>query len=260
MRTALSSESVEDYLKAIYDLNERGQPAKNTELARRLRVSPPSVTQMMKRLADEGLVNYEPYRGATLTGKGTARAQKVVRKHRLLERFLHDFLGLRRERVHEEACRLEHSLSDEAAAALCKALNKPETGFNDDPIPPCTLDVANCDQCAEAREREGDGSKLITQLSNLKPGEEGVVAFIRGGTMACQRLLDMGLTRGTKIHIMNAAPFRGPIEVSVRGSILALGRRLAGHVFVEIENDSAAHRRIHPQGPKHGRERRGWRR
>ncbi|MCW3991654.1 MAG: metal-dependent transcriptional regulator [Candidatus Bathyarchaeota archaeon] len=257
----MSSDSVEEYLEAIYAFNERGEPAKNTELARRLKVSPPSVTQMMKRLAEEGLVEYKPYRGATLTGKGTALAQKVVRKHRLLERFLHDFLGLRRNRVHEEACRLEHSLSDETAAALCKALNNPETCPDDgNPIPPCILDVAECEQCTEAREREGRSFKLVTQLSNLKPGEEGVVAFIRGGTMASQRLLDMGLTLRTRVRVLNAAPFRGPIEVAVRSSTLALGRRLAGHIFVEIEDDSPAHGRIHPHGPHHGRERRGWRR
>lgn len=70
---------------------------------------------MIKRLADDGLVEYQPYRGAMLTVKGVALAQKVVRKHRLLERFLHDFLGLKKNKVHNEACRLEHSLSDEAA-------------------------------------------------------------------------------------------------------------------------------------------------
>jgi len=257
----LSSESVEEYLEAIYAFNERGEPAKNTELARRLKVSPPSVTQMMKRLADEGLIEYEPYKGATLTGKGMAHAQKVVRKHRLLERFLHDFLGLGRDRVHEEACKMEHSLSDETAAALCKALDVPETCPDDgNPIPPCILGVAECDQCAVAREKEGDPFRLVTQLSNLKPGEEGIIAFIRGGTMACQRLLDMGLTLGTRLRVLNAAPFRGPIEVSIRGSTLALGRMLAGHVFVEIDDGNPAYERIHPHGPHHGRERRGWER
>ncbi|MFQ6053139.1 MAG: DtxR family transcriptional regulator [Candidatus Bathyarchaeia archaeon] len=257
----MSSASVEEYLEAIYTFNEKGEPAKTTELAKRLTVSPPSVTQMVKKLADEGLVEYEPYKGATLTGRGAALAQKIVRKHRLLERFLHDFLGLRRNRVHEEACRLEHDLSDETAAALCKVLDKPETCPDDgNPIPPCVLDVEDCGQCAEARTAEEGVSKLITQLSNLKPGEEGVVAFIRGGTTACQRIMDMGLTRGTRVRVVNAAPFRGPIEVSVRGSTLALGRRLAGHVFLEIEDDHPAVQRIHPHGPHHGRERRGWRR
>jgi len=254
----LSSDSVEEYLEAVYSFNEKGVAAKNSDLAERLGVTPPSVTQMVKRLADEGLVEYEPYKGVRLTGKGMALAQRVVRKHRLLERFLHDFLGLRKNRVHEEACKLEHSLSDEATAALCKALDVPETCPDDgNPIPPCTLDVDDCEQCIKAREK--GVYKLLTQLSNLKPGEEGRVAFIKGGTTAYQRLLDMGLTRGTKVIMVNTAPFHGPVEVSVRGSSLALGRGLARHVFVEIEDDHPAHRRIHPHGPHHGRERRRWR-
>ena len=112
----MSGNSVEEYLEAIYSFNEKGQLAKNSELAKRLKVAPPSVTQMVQKLAEEGLVEYEPYRGALLTGKGTALAQKVVRKHRLLERFLHDFLGIGLDKVHDEACRMEHGLSDEAAA------------------------------------------------------------------------------------------------------------------------------------------------
>lgn len=253
----MSGDSVEEYLEAIYSFNEKGEPAKNNELARKLRVAPPSVTQMIKKLADEGLVEYEPYKGATLTGKGMALAQKVVRKHRLLERFLHDFLGLRKEKIHDEACKLEHSLSDEAAAALCKALDQPDTCPDDEnPIPPCPLDVSDCDQCAAVMEKEGS-FKLLTELSNLKPGEEGEVAFIKGGTVACQRLMDMGLTPGTRVRVLNAAPFRGPVEVEVRGSALALGRGLAAHVFVEIDAEPFEER-FHPHGPHHRRERRGW--
>jgi DtxR family Mn-dependent transcriptional regulator len=129
---------------------------------------------------------------------------------------------------------MEHSLSDDAAAALCKILDVPEECPDDKKIiPPCPLDVTNCDECEEVRE---DSPNLLTELSNLKPGEKGHVAFIRGGKKACQRLLDMGLTKGAKIRVLNAAPFKGPIEVSVRGSSLAIGRGLASHVFVEINN------------------------
>jgi DtxR family Mn-dependent transcriptional regulator len=251
------SESVEEYLEAIHIFNEKGKPAKTTDLAKRLRVAPPSVTQMVKRLSEDGFIEYEPYKGAILTGKGMAFAQKVVRKHRLLERFLYDFLGLKKEKIHEEACKLEHSLSDEAAAALCKALSEPETCPDDENIvPPCTFNVADCEQCA--LEREKGGLRLVTQLSNLRPGEEAVIAFVRGGKAACQRLLDMGLTCGTRVRVVNAAPFSGPIEVSVRGTNLAVGRGLAGQVFVEIEENHPMRRRIHPHGPHHGQERTEW--
>ena len=244
----MSSHSVEEYLEAIYSFNEKGELAKNKELAKKLKVAPPSVTQMIKKLAAEGLVEHKPYKGVALTGRGMALAQKVVRKHRLLERFLHDFLGLNRDKVHDEACRMEHTLSDEAALALCKALDSPETCPDDEkPIPPCPLNVEDCDECASARE---DGSlMLLTELSNLKPGERGRVAFVRGGTRACQRLLDMGLTNGTEVTVVNAAPFNGPIEISVRETTLALGRGLAEKVFVEMENGRLE--RAHPHGPHH---------
>ncbi|MBA7479739.1 HTH-type transcriptional regulator MntR [subsurface metagenome] len=246
----LSSESVEEYLEAIYSFNEKGKLARTTALSKKLKVTPPSVTQMIKKLADEGLVEYEPYKGAMLTGRGMAHAQKVVRKHRLLERFLHDFLGLSRNKVHDEACRMEHGLSDEAAAALCKALDKPETCPDDEKIiPPCPLDVSDCDDCAAVRE---EGSlKLLTQLSNLKPGEEGIIAFIRAGNRAYQRLLDMGLTKGTRVRVLNSAPFQGPIGIEIRGSNLALGRGLAGHVFIEIQEEKLTQDRSHPHGPHH---------
>ncbi|MBA7674853.1 HTH-type transcriptional regulator MntR [subsurface metagenome] len=241
---------MEEYLEAIYGFNEKGKLARTTALSKKLKVSPPSVTQMIKKLADEGLVEYEPYKGAMLTGRGMAHAQKVVRKHRLLERFLHDFLGLSKNKVHKEACRMEHGLSDEAAAALCKALDKPEKCPDDEKsIPPCPLDVSDCDDCAAVRE---EGSlKLLTQLSNLKPGEEGFVAFIRAGNRAYQRLLDMGLTKGTKVLVLNSAPFHGPMGIEVRGSNLALGRGLAGHVFIEINNEKLTKERPHPHGPHH---------
>ena len=246
----MSSDSLEEYLEAIYSFNERGELAKNSELARRLKVAPPSVTQMVQRLANEGYVDYTPYKGTVLTGKGMAVAQNVVRKHRLLERFLHDTLGFETHRVHDEACRMEHSLSDEAAVALCRVLDNPETCPDDEKtLPPCPLDVENCDECDAARP---EGSlKLMTELSNLKPGERGKVTFIRAGTTACQRLLDMGLTRGTEVTVLNSAPFNGPIEVSVRDSSLALGRGLASRVFVEVLNGILPEDRAHPHGPHH---------
>ena len=247
----MSSESVEEYLEAIYSFNEKGEPAKNQQLSEKLRVSPPSVTQMIQRLAQEGLVDYEPYNGTTLTGKGMALAQKVVRKHRLIERLLHDVLKIPQEKIHLEACKLEHGLSDETAAALCKALNNPEFCPDEDPIPVCNLNVENCSQCEVARISEGEEFPLITQLSNLKPGEEAEVSFFRGGRHSCQRIMDMGLTPGAKIKVTAAAPFKGPIEVEVRNTNVALGRGLASQVFVKVEDEDQAWKREHPHGPHH---------
>ena len=246
----LSSESVEEYLEAIYNFNEKGELAKNQDLAEKLRVSPPSVTQMIQRLAEEGLVAYEPYKGTHLTGKGMALAQKVVRKHRLLEVFLYENLKLPREKVHEQACKMEHSITDETAAALCKALDRPERCIDDDPIPECSLVVDSCEECEAARSKSKD-HPLITQLSHLKPGEGGTVAFLRGGRQSSQRILDMGLTPGTYFKMVNAAPFHGPVEIEVRGTSLALGRKLASQVYVEVEDKDESWKRPHPHGPHH---------
>jgi len=246
------SHSVEEYIEAIYFFNEKRELAKTTDLAKRLNVSPPSVTQMIKRLADEGLVEYQPYKGAALTGLGIALAQKVVRKHRLLERFFHDILGMAKEKVHNEACRMEHSLSDEAAIALCRTLDNPATCPDDSmALPACTLDVADCEECLT--ERPEASTFLLTELSHLKPGESGKVAFIRAGTNAYQRLLDMGLTKGTVVEVINAAPFQGPLELSLRGATLALGRGLAARVFVEVLNGDLEMPPTHPHGPYHSK-------
>ena len=134
----LSSASVEEYLEAIYSLNEKGELAKNQDLSEKLKVSPPSVTQMIQRLAHEGLVLYEPYKGTQLTGKGMALAQKVVRKHRLLEVFLHDTLKLPMDKVHEQACKMAQAFwaktntlgtpqctSYQTSPSACGALNGP---------------------------------------------------------------------------------------------------------------------------------------
>jgi Fe2+ transport system protein FeoA len=143
---------------------------------------------------------------------------------------------------------MEHSLSDEAALALCRALDNPETCPDDGKsIPPCPLDIDDCEVCEAMK--EDHSQKLLTELSNLKPGEEGVVALIRGGTSACKRLQDMGLTKGTEVSVVNAAPFNGPIELSVRGTTLALGRGLAGKVLIELKNGQLE--RFHPHGPHH---------
>ncbi len=249
----MSTESVEEYLEAIHAFNEKGEPAKTTELAERLSVSAPSVTEMLKRLADDSLVEYEPYKGATLTGKGMAYAERIVRKHRLLERFLHDSLGIKTEKVHDEACRLEHSLSEDVADAMCRALDQPTTCPDDhNPIPPCSLEVKDCDDCVAARKKANDHPRLVTQLSNLRTGDEAIVAFVRAGNGVCNRLVDMGLTQGTQVRVVNIAPFKGPVEIAVRDTTLALGRSLASSVFVEIREGKAPMHAA-PPGPHTGR-------
>lgn len=232
----MPSRSVQDYLQAIYYFNEKGLPARNSEIASRINVSPPSVTEMLKKLEKEDYLTYTPYRGVFLTEKGWSAAERIVRKHRLLERFLTDILGLNREKVHEQACKLEHGLTNEAEEALCRVLDHPDTSPDDSRvIPPCSKDVSSCLECTDnmsGRRRIRRGRELVP-LTSLKIGEEGVITFIRAGRAAVQRLMDMGLTQGTSVKILTTALFSGPLEIMVRGAKLAIGWGLANRVFVK---------------------------
>lgn len=223
----ITRERIEEYLEALYKLREEGRQAKTTDIASRLKVSAASVTEMLKKLADSGYVKHESYRGVTLTEKGLKAAGKITRKHRLLERFLHDILNIRVRDVHGQACKMEHALSEDAEKALCRLLSNPQNCPDDNKaIPPCDRPFADCEKCI---------GQEIMPLMDLRVGQKGIVALIRGGRGMIQRLTDMGLTPGTEIKILKSAPFHGPIEICVRGSNLAIGRGVAMKIFVEAK-------------------------
>lgn len=235
----MESENVQEYLEAIYTINEEGKSAETVELAKMLNVAPPSVTEMLKRLAEEGYLTYQPYQGAKLTESGLRVAVKIKRKHGILERFLYDVLNLRSDEAHQQACLMEHSLSDKAEIALCRFLGKPEKSLsNDEPIPPCDVNVSSCVECGETALNDiNQRNRRPKALTSLKRGQVGFIAFIRGGRRGVKRLSDLGLTVGAQVTLLNSAPFGGPVEVSVRGSKLAIGRGLANKVFVETNDD-----------------------
>jgi DtxR family Mn-dependent transcriptional regulator len=123
----MEQKSTQDYLKAIYNLTKNGDLVSTSEISQKLEVAPASVTEMLKKLSDDDYIKYEPYKGSILTIKGLREAQKVTRKHRLLERFLADTLHIGKEQVHKQACQMEHTLSDEAEESLCRMLKHPGT-------------------------------------------------------------------------------------------------------------------------------------
>jgi DtxR family transcriptional regulator, Mn-dependent transcriptional regulator len=231
------SNSTEEYLEAIYNLKQNGETATTSAIARRLQIAPASATEMLKKLADEEYVNYSPYQGVTLTSKGLGIGERVTRKHRLLERFLHDTLKIGKDKVHAEACAMEHSLSDEAERALCQALKVPDKCPDDEKlIPPCNLNFSSCQECKEtsknAFETIQKRKENVVALSSLKKHQEGTIAFIRGENRVLCRLRDMGLTPGARVGVTRFAPLKGPIEIAIRGSKLALSDAIACNVFV----------------------------
>ncbi len=187
-------------------MGEREEAATTTSVAKELKVAPASATQMLKKLAKQGYLKYTPYKGVTLTRKGKKIGKEILRKHRVMEKFL-STLGLPKSRVHKDACELEHHIPDELERAIHQRVE------GEKPLPP------------------GAPSDVMP-LTSLLDGQKGVISFIGGGRGASQRLADLGLTPRTEITVVKSALFHGPLMVCVRGTTLAIGRGLAARVFV----------------------------
>lgn len=201
------SPQIEEYLEMLVRYQERGQKAKVKDLAKDLGISSASVSGMLRKLSAKGLVRYARYGEISLTSEGGKLGRSVLRKHRLIERFL-AFIGVDRRKLHKEACVLEHALSDDVEKALRQVIKEPDEGM----LPPG-----------------------VKRLSEMKDKEKGEVVFIAGGIHVCRRLTDMGLTPGTVMTVQRHSSRVGPVEVLVRSSSLAIGRGLAEKVFVRVK-------------------------
>lgn len=238
------SPNIEEYLETIYKLSHNGERVKTTKISKNLDIAPGSVTQMLKKLHQMGYVDYSQYKGVKLTKNGLKHAKRITRKHRLLERFLRDILKLKDNILHEQACEMEHSLSDEAERALCQVLEHPDKCPDDRVIPACDLQFTSCEECISRSEEEvnevGKRNENLIPIMDLKASQKGKVSFIRGDYKVIRRLLDMGITIGAIINVIKVAPLSGPVEVAIRGSKLAIGRDIACNVFVEVEDEATA--------------------
>jgi DtxR family Mn-dependent transcriptional regulator len=237
----MASEQLEDYLESILDIVEKDGIAKTSAIAKCMKVSPASVTEALQTLADKGFVHYEPYKGAYLTEQGREMARKVKRRHRLLEVFLSDVLHINGENVHEEACRMEHTLSDETECALCKMLNAPARCPHGSLIEACDRDVVSCSACLQKNAPPSSCSRdePLIPVTALQPGQKATIAFIRGDSSVVQRLTDLGLTLKTDIRLVRKAPLLGPVEIAVRKTRLAIDHAIADHIFVTACGEKA---------------------
>lgn len=214
------SENAEDYLACIYDLSRKGTPVKTSEISSRLNLSPASVTEMTQRLASEGYLNYERYKGVTLTPAGTRVAERIKRRHRLLERFLVNVLGRSTEDSHEEAMRLEHYFSDESVEILSKIMNNPTVCPDGDPIP--------------APQIEMEDEPPSFPITELLEGEEAVIShLICDDPTKIRRLIGMGFVPGRKVMVEEHAPMGGPLLIRLNEMRVALGRDFAALIQVE---------------------------
>ncbi len=235
----MPKEQVEEYIEAIFDIAGKGGTAKTSEVAKRLQNAPASVTEVFQNMAHSGLVKYEPYKGVSLTEKGLEAAMKIKRKHRLLEVFLSKILHIDPDKVHEEACRMEHAISDEVGDAICRLLNAPARCPGGKLIYPCEKGIDTCDKCEEAA-ADNDTSAVqrkVVPITDLKPCQKGSIALLRGSRKVIQRLSDLGLTPGTEVTLIRKTPMGGPIELSVRRTTLAVGHDIADNIFVEAAGE-----------------------
>lgn len=215
------SQAHQDYLKAIYMLLSRGQEASNSAIAQALGVAPASATNMVKRLAEAGLIEHVPYRGVQLTPAGEQVALEMVRHHRLIEVFLHDILDMRWDQVHVEAERLEHAISEEVEEAIARKLGYPAVDPHGDPIP----------------DRDGRLAKATGRLplTDLELGRAARLVRVHAQDGERLRYLgEMGLYPGAQVAVLEQSPFQGPLLIDVNGERRMLAFDLAMELSVEI--------------------------
>lgn len=215
------STAVENYAKAIFTLQASGEAVRTTDLAERLEVRPASVSTMLTRLEQAGLVAREPYHGVRLTSDGERVALAVIRRHRLLELFLAEALELPWDVVHIEAERLEHHVSPRVEAAIAAHLGDPTHDPHGDPIPTAELELpAHADGVSLADVPAGAGAVLL-QVSDRDP------AMLR-------YLAERGILPGAALRLVGREPFGGPLRVACDGTDHLLGEPLARAMTVRI--------------------------
>jgi DtxR family Mn-dependent transcriptional regulator len=218
-RSAANTEAVEDYAKAIYALSRGGGPVGTTALAERLGVSPGTVTAMLKRMAEMGLVEHEPYHGVALADAGERVALEVIRHHRLIEAYLAEALGMPWDKVHDEAEVLEHYISEDLEERIAVALGDPSHDPHGDPIPDRELSLAG--------DRPGE------TLTALDPGDSGTLTRVSDSEPEMLRYLDeRGIRPGAEIEVGEREPFGGAVMIVVEGTPHAIGAELARRMVV----------------------------
>ena len=211
--------AIEEYLECIYKLQEKSGVARTSDIVKSLGVAPGTVTNTVEWLEKEGLVAHKPYKGVKLTHKGRKIALQVIRKHRLSERLLVDILHMERDKVHDTACKLEHSITDEMIKPLEEALKHPKTCPHGNPIP---------------TERGEIIEEKSQSLLGLTVGEQSTIVKITEERSDLLHYLDkLGLVPKASIEILEKAPFNGPITVKVGSTNHAISRAVASIIQVK---------------------------
>ncbi len=217
------SPAIDDYSKAIYTLETRAdEPVSTNALAERLELTTGSVSGMLRKLDELGLISHVPYRGVRLTPEGRRVALEVIRHHRLLELYLAEALHMPWDQVHDEAEVLEHVLSEELEALIAAKLGHPTIDPHGDPIPSAELELEETP---------------TRSLESLAPGDEGTFVRVSDADPEMLRYLaQQGILPGQRIHVLERQPFGGPLLVNVDGREHTLGGGLLGAMRVDLES------------------------
>ncbi|MBN4049796.1 metal-dependent transcriptional regulator [bacterium AH-315-M10] len=215
------SPTMQDYLKVLFQLEERGERLTNSAVAAARELSAASVSTMMKNLAKKGCVSYSPYQEIQLTKKGRDVALEMTRHHRILETFLVNVLGMNWDEVHEEAERLEHHISEALESRMAAVMNNPKFDPHGHPIPGPKGELAT---------RTG-----MVALRQMKEGQAGTVREVSDANPEALRYLsEQGIGISTAFVLERIHPFDGPLELSLDNRQVVLSRSLAERVLVEI--------------------------
>jgi DtxR family Mn-dependent transcriptional regulator len=218
------TQNIQDYLKTIYDLTATGEAASTTALAARLGIKPASVTGMIQRLASGNppLVDYRKHQGVTLTPAGERAALEVIRHHRLIETYLVTMLGYKWDNVHEEACKLEHVISEEFETRIAAALGNPLRDPHGEPIPSSELVMPEDESLP---------------LSALRPPQKAVITRVRANDPALLRHLEnLGLIPGTEVQVLDYSEFDQNLTVAVgkeNVSSCVIGFAITSKIFIQ---------------------------
>jgi DtxR family transcriptional regulator, Mn-dependent transcriptional regulator len=211
------SESMEMYLKAMLEMSDR-EPATVSRLAERLGVTPVSANEMVRKLGEHGLAKHTPYKGVVLTDQGREAACSVMRRQRLWEVFLYDYLKIEWSKIYELACSLEHATAPEVTDALAAFLGNPTTCPRGNPIPSADGSFLPLDGIALGKAAVGDALR--------------VVAVNATSTDVLKYLQDRDILPGSQIKVLEIAPLQGPLTIGVGGKEVALGLQIADFVLV----------------------------
>ena len=216
------SESMEDYLEAIFNLIRENGSARVTDIANQLEIAASSVNQGLKKLNQEGLVTQEKYGPIKLTEAGLKTAEKIRCKHKILYLFLNKTLGVSQKNADQDACSIEHALSDESFNKLVDYLIKNNY-----------LEEQNCAFKLKAEKEETKLAAAQVMLDKINIGSKAEVVKIQSKGRLKRKLMDMGLNRGARVEVKGKAPMGDPIEIKVRGYSLSLRQDEAAEILVE---------------------------